>query len=119
MNIREYFGRQRWVFAKSYAAYAPHEYIIRGKCYGNDQMFFAACQYILDNGVRMFYYKHERKYLILDGYFYWIMGDEVNEERTVINRCKPEDYDIVFMQKGTQARKYQKSEQTKINWEGQ
>ena len=106
MTIRDYFNQQHWTFAKSYAQFAPHEYIARGKCWGSDDQFYAACKYILDNGMRMFYYKHERTYLFLDGYFYWLMGEEVSEERKVINRCKPEDYDIVFMKRGTQARKY-------------
>lgn len=118
VTIKEYFDKQDWKFAKTYAAFAPHEYIIRGKCYGNDDMFFAACRYILDNGMRMFYYKHERTYLFLDGYFYWLMGEEVSEDRTVINRCKPDDYDIVFMQRGTQAKRYG-GEQMKMNLEEQ
>lgn len=113
MTFREWVGKQNWVFAKTYAAFAPHEYVIRGKCFGDDEQFFAACQCILDHGIRMFYYKTERKYLFLDGYFYWIMGDEVNEERKVINRCRPEDYDIVFMRRGTQAKTVQEEQKPK------
>ena len=104
-EFKDYVRKQRWIFSKTYATFAPHEYIVRGKCYGNDKMFFDAARCILEHGMRMFYYKKERKYLYADGYFYWIMGAEVNEERVIINRCKPEDYDIVFLKRGTQAGK--------------
>lgn len=118
MTIREWLEAQHWIFAKSYAAFAPHEYIVRGKNGVTDEDFYKACHCILDNGIRMFYYKHERTYLFTGGYFYWLMGEEVNEDRTVINRCKPEDYDIVFMKRGTQAKRYG-GEQIKMNLEEQ
>ena len=120
MTIKEYFDKQDWKFAKTYAQFAPHEYIVRGKCNGSDDEFLRACRCILENDIRMFYYKHERKYLFVGGYYYWTMwdGESVSDDPTaVINRCKPEDYDIVFMKRGTQARKYQKSEQMKMSWE--
>ena len=101
MTIREFIAKQRWIFAKTYAAFAPHEYIIKGKCNATDDEFEAFARAIVNHGIRMFYYKNERKYLLIDGYFYWIMTDEVDEKTNIINRCMPEDYDIVFVRKGT------------------
>lgn len=101
MTIREAIEKQNWKFAKSYAFFAPHEYIVRGKCNLTDEEFDKFGDFILKNGMRMFYYKTERKYLYHDGYFYWIMRSEENPANAVINRCKPDDYDVVFVRKNT------------------
>lgn len=103
MTIREYFESQRWTFAKNYVAFAPHEYIVKSKV-ADKELFDKAVDYIMENGIRMFYYKHERKYLFTGGWFYWVMRDSVDDPTAIINRCRPEDYDIVFMKRGTQAR---------------
>ena len=100
-QFREFVGRQTWIYSKRYAAFAPHEYIVRGEIKGTDEEFVKAIEYIRSAGIRMFYYKHERKYLFIDGLFYWTMGNAVGET-IIINRCKPEDYDIVFLKRGTQ-----------------
>lgn len=100
MDIRDFFQKQRWIFAKTYAEFAPHEYIVKGKCNATVEEFDNAVNYILENGIRMFYYKTERKYLFIDGYFYWMCCNN-DGEPIVINRCLPEDYDIVFMKRGT------------------
>lgn len=55
MDIRRYINKQRWIFAKTYAQFAPHEYIVKGKCAGGDEEFNEAGNYILNNGMRMFY----------------------------------------------------------------
>ena len=104
-DMYTFIQNQKWIFAKTYAAYAPHEYIVREYA-ADKEAFDKAGEFILENGMRMFYYKHERKYLFCDGWFYWILRSEDNPSDAVINRCKPEDYDVVFMQKGTQAKKY-------------
>ena len=103
MDIRAYFNEQKWIFAKTYAAFAPHEYIVRGKCVGTDSEFEKAAEHILNCGIRMFYYSHERKYLFMDGMFYWLMTDDP-KSADIINRCRPEDYDIVFMKYGAQSK---------------
>lgn len=103
-EVRELIARQRWVFAKTFATFAPHEYIVKGKCNARKEEFEAFMDYILEKGIRMFYYKRERKYLFLDGYFYWICRDSADDPTAVINRCRPDDYDIVFMKRGTQAK---------------
>lgn len=103
MTIREYFESQRWKFAKTYVAFAPHEYILRAWMSDKD-MFDKAVQYIQEHGIRMFYYKAERKYLFVGGWFYWALWSKEDMSDAIINRCRPEDYDIVFMKRGTQAR---------------
>ena len=104
MTIKEYFDSQKWTFAKTYVAFAPHEYILRNRV-SDKEMYDNAIRYIQENGIRMFYYKAERKYLFVDGWFYWALWSKPDFSDAIINRCKPEDYDIVFMRRGTQARK--------------
>ena len=104
MTIREYFNSQRWKYAKTYAMFAPHEYILRSWM-ADKEMFDNAIRYIQSNGIRMFYYEAERKYLFVDGWFYWALWSKEDFSDAIINRCKPEDYDIVFMKRGTQAKR--------------
>ena len=108
MTLKEFIEKQDWKFAKTYAAFAPHEYIVRGKQNGTDEEFLAFADAILEHGIRMFYYKTERKYLYYGGRFYWICwngreeGKPVSDDPTaVINRCLPEQYDIVFVRKNS------------------
>ena len=103
MTFREWVGKQTWIYAKTYAAFAPHEYALRNRT-PNKEDFDLAVKCIQENGMRMFYYKAERKYLYLDGWFYWALWSKDDLSDAIINRCRPEDYDIVFMRRGTQAR---------------
>ena len=36
MNIRDFIAKQNWVFAKTYANSAPHEYIVLSKVLGDN-----------------------------------------------------------------------------------
>lgn len=106
MNHNEFeafIAKQKWIFAKTYAEFAPHEYVVKGKGNSNEE-FMEAVNFIIENGIRMFYYKTERKYIFMGGKFYWMCCNQ-NGEPIVINRCEPDDYDIVFMKRGTQERK--------------
>lgn len=123
MTFRDFVAKNKWKFAKTYAAFAPHEYVVRGQCVSSDEEFDKAGECIEKNGMTMYYYKAERKYLFLDGWFYWILRSKEDYTNAVINRCKPEDYDIVFMKRGTQrktlakeAEEKRKYEQLKFEW---
>lgn len=112
MTIQKYFESQKWTFAKTYAMFAPHEYIVRSKV-SDKEAFDKAVDFIQKYGMRMFYYKHERKYLFAGGQFYWVIRDSEDDPTAVINRCRPDDYDIVFMKRGTQAKKIAEDEAKK------
>ena len=56
-EIKDFFNTQSWTFAKTYADRAPHEYIVRGKHAGTDEEFMAAVDYILANGITMYFWK--------------------------------------------------------------
>ena len=100
MTIKEYFDAQKWTFAKTYAAFAPHEYIIRERM-SDKETFDRAVKFIQDNGIRMFYYKSERKYLYVGGWFYWALWSKDDLSDAIINRCRPMDYDIVFVRRNS------------------
>ena len=75
MEIREFINKQNWIFAKTYANKAPHEYIVRGKVIGSDDEFLAAVNYIQEHGITMLYWGHPNKYIFMDGRQYWVMRD--------------------------------------------
>lgn len=101
VKARQFIQKQKWIFAKTYAQFAPHEYVMKLRCNGTVDEFNEFGQYIQEHGMRMFYYKNERKYLLLDGYFYWVCGEVTGTHDASLNRCRPEDYDIAFVRRNT------------------
>ena len=116
MTLREFIEKQNWRFAKNYMAFAPHEYIVKGKCNATNEEFDRFAEIISEHGMRMFYYKMERRYLYFDGWFYWAMRNPDDDMDAVINRCRPDDYDVVFMRKNSwlNSKKAQEYEQLKM-----
>ena len=45
-ELREFINKQSWIFAKTYANKAPHEYIVRGRINGTDGEFMSMVNYI-------------------------------------------------------------------------
>ena len=72
-RIREMIARCQWTFAKT-MPWAPHEYIVRGKCPLSEDEF-------------LHWGKYYHPYLYVDGYKYWTMGAPV-DETIVMNRAK-------------------------------
>ncbi|MBO4443679.1 MAG: hypothetical protein J5814_02775 [Bacteroidaceae bacterium] len=85
-KLRGMIARCQWTFAKT-MPFAPHEYIVRGKCPLTEEEFL----YFVDMQRR--FGKEERwgrynfPYLYIDDYKYWTMGAPY-EETTVINRAR-------------------------------
>ena len=40
-ELRSFIDKQSWIFAKTYADRAPHEYIVRGRAAGTDEEFMS------------------------------------------------------------------------------
>lgn len=99
-EIQEFFEKQNWIFAKTYAQKAPHEYIVRGKSAGTDEEFIVAVKYILDNGITMYFWNHPNKYIFHEGRQYWVMRDGENDPSTIINRCNLDEYKLSITWKG-------------------
>jgi hypothetical protein len=79
--LRDYIASQRWIFAKTFADTAPHEYIVRRRN-GVDPDWFRMQNLITDFGHMQNYFRVPRPYLILDGWKYWHI-------EPIINRAKP------------------------------
>ncbi len=100
-NIKEFFDKQDWIFAKTYAKKAPHEYVVRDNITGNDKEFMDVVNYIQENGITIYFCNHPNKYIFLDDRQYWIMRDSEDDPTTVLNRCNLEEYKLSVEWKGT------------------
>ena len=94
MDIRAYFNSKVWKFAKTYADFAPHEYIVKSN-YKDTASFEEAVRYIRKFGFPAKFGKDTHIYLPIDGRYYWTMGAPV-EETVIINRCDISDYETVM-----------------------
>ena len=85
-KLREMIGRCQWTFAKT-MPWAPHEYIVRGKCPLTEEEFVYFINMQRSYGKVERWGKYNFPYLYIDDYKYWTMGAPV-EETIVINRAK-------------------------------
>ena len=92
--IKSFIKCQSWVFAKTYADRAPHEYVVRGKQNGLDEDFMAVVNYIAENGITMYFWNHPNKYIFVDGWQYWVMKDSDDDPSMVLNRCDLSQYKL-------------------------
>ena len=99
-DIKRFVEKQSWIFAKTYASRAPHEYIVRGKCAGTDEDFDGMIRYIEEQGITMHFWGHPNKYVFLGDKYYWVMKGANDEPIMVINRARIEDYHITITWKG-------------------
>jgi len=74
-KLREFISKQNWIFAKTYANKAPHEYIVRGRISGTDEEFMSVINYIQEDGIAMHYGDHLNRYIFVDRHQYWVMRD--------------------------------------------
>ena len=85
-KLWEMISRCQWTFAKT-MPWAPHEYIVRGKCLLTEEEFL----YFIDMQRRFGVKEHWGKYyhpdLYIDDYKYWTMGAPY-EDTIIINRAK-------------------------------
>lgn len=99
-EIRTFIETQTWIFAKTYATKAPHEYIVRGKCSGTDEEFMAMARYIQEQGITMHFWGRPNKYLFLGEKYYWVMKNGNDDPTMIINRAIINDYYISIAWKG-------------------
>jgi hypothetical protein len=85
--------RGRWTFAKTYARFAPHEWLAKGRTITPGDFLFAACmiqEHGVDEEFQVFHHRRTYRYLYLGRYKYWLMEDA--ETSTIINRVPIEGY---------------------------
>ena len=100
-EVKTFFDKQTWTFAKTYAQKAPHEYIVRSKHVGTDEEFMSVVDYILTNGITMYFWNRPNKYIFVDGRQYWVMRDSEDDPTLIINRCNLDEYKLTVTWKGT------------------
>jgi hypothetical protein len=100
-KIRDFIEKQNWIFAKTYSHKAPHEYVVRNNIVGTDEEFLEIVDYILENGITMYFWNHPNKYIFLDGRQYWVMREGKDDPTTILNRCDLNDYKISIQWKGS------------------
>lgn len=96
VQMEEFVNNFDWIFAKTYAKKAPHEYIVKTKISDPDlrKKFDEVVIYIREAGFDAYYFKRRGKYYVLDDYYYWTMGAPVNET-IILNRAKLSDYKLI------------------------
>lgn len=85
-KLRHMITRCQWTFAKT-MPFAPHEYIVKGKCSLSKEEFEFFVIMQRQYGIKERWGKYNNLYLYIDDYKYWTMGAPL-EETTVINRAK-------------------------------
>lgn len=84
-DVREFVASARWIFARTYAATWPHEYIVQTPA--NGPMIRAMARHIFENGTDGCFYSQIRKYHHEGGMVYRVMS-ATPEAATLINRCR-------------------------------
>jgi hypothetical protein len=84
-KLIQFIDESEWIFAKTYAATWPHEYIVEQRV---DRLLFKdLAEHIDTHGYESEFYTTKQIYFDHDGLTYWHMGN-------IINRCpKSETYD--------------------------
>lgn len=103
-EFEKFINQFQWIFAKTYADKAPHEYIVLSKVgLAHKNEFIKIAQFIRDKGFKAYYYSREGYYYKIGENYYWTM-DEKAEDTDLINRAKWNDYELI---------------DNKWNWKGQ
>ena len=94
-EFQEYIARNKWTFAKTYAAFCPHEYVVKDRLPEEEKAVFEQIvSFIRENGFVAIYGKlGPNRYYTVDDYYYWTMGAPI-EETTLLNRAKLSDYEF-------------------------
>jgi hypothetical protein len=83
-DVLAFVKSAKWIFAKTYAATWPHEYLIRTPA--NAHLLLALARHIFEYGVDGRFYSQVRKYHHESGKVYWTM-DATPEATALVNRC--------------------------------
>ena len=92
-EFEEFVGKQRWIFAKTYAHKSPHEYCVLKYLVGAPEDMVRAAIFIRDHGFKIWFWKKCFTVFHLDGHLYWTMDDPI-ENTDLINRNNLRDYEL-------------------------
>lgn len=100
-RFRRFVSANYWQFAKTYAAFCPHEYTLKKWDKTGDFMWF--CQFVWDHGFNGRYGKNPAHYFIDEetGYYYFVPpadtdgNGKVKPEMTLINRSTLKEFEFI------------------------
>lgn len=94
--FRDFISRNNWTFAKTYAAFCPHEYVVMKRLPGDEwPLFPEIARFVRENGfVAEYGGLGPNWYYIVDDYYYWTMDKDI-EDTDLINRAKLSDFEFV------------------------
>lgn len=100
-EFQKFIARNNWTFAKTYAAFCPHEYVVKDRLTVEEKTVFEQIvTFIRENGFLAIYgRKGPNRYYTVDDYYYWTMGAPI-EETTILNRAKLSDYSFTETERG-------------------
>jgi hypothetical protein len=84
-DLREFVASTKWIFARTYAATWPHEYVVQTPA--NAPMIRSLARHIVEQGTDGRFYSQIHKYHHEGGMVYWIMSPTA-DGATLINRCR-------------------------------
>ena len=101
-RFRRLVNGHRWIFAKTYAAFCPHEYTLR-KAFRIDENFQWLAKFVWNNGFWAKYGKNTSKYFIDEegGYYYFVFAPDVDaagnikNSMTLLNRASLKEWELV------------------------
>ena len=77
-QLKRFIRDSTWVFAKTYAATWPHEYIVQERV--DNALFMELAEHVDTFGYESEFYSTKQNYFDYDGNTYWHMDN-------IINRC--------------------------------
>ena len=100
-EFQQFIASNTWIFAKTYASFCPHEYIVKDRLPIDEQSLFEkAVSFIRESGfVAIYGRKAANRYYIVDGHYYWTMGEAL-AETNILNRAKLADYEFITSEDG-------------------
>ena len=84
-ELREFVDSASWVFARTYAATWPHEYIVRDRV--DERLFVSLVVHIRTHGYEGRFYRRTITYFDDGDQVYWTMGAPV-AQTVIVNRCR-------------------------------
>ncbi|MFC1792717.1 hypothetical protein ACFL3Q_03930 [Planctomycetota bacterium] len=85
-KIKIFIDSANWIFAKTYAKTAPHEYAVRGDAPDLEDNFIYFVNFISMHGYEERFWSKVHTYYNIGEYKYWTMGNPI-DETTIINRA--------------------------------
>ncbi len=99
--FKQFILRNTWIFAKTYAAFCPHEYVVKERLPVEEHAVFEQIvTFIREQGFIASYGRlGPNRYYTVDDYYYWTMGEPV-KDTNILNRAKLVDYEFRETEKG-------------------